>query len=138
MKYLRIPQDILIYFVLPKHHIRAGISVKGKVSVPVRKCLHKCQRCPDVFVRHQIGNVNSRRRHNLFQTVSENVLPHFADKRSLSFQFCQHGEHIARRTAGIRLVNRIPLSAGTVLRKVNQQFSKCSHVVFLHSPFPPI
>ena len=30
------------------------------------------------------------------------------------------GKHIAGRTAGIRLIDRVPLSAGAILRKIDQ------------------
>ena len=124
--------ELSIHLIRRKEHVRTGVSIEGKIPVPVLKGLYEGQRGSGILIHNQVGGVDSHLFQNGLQLQPEDVLPHLSDEGRGMAELIQHGQHVAGRAAGIRLKHGISLRAHSVVRKINQQFSKCYDIEFFH------
>ena len=68
--------------------------------------------------------------------MAEQIVPHLTHKGAAFAQFAQHGQHIAGRAAGAGLKEVIPLFAGSVFGKIDQQFAKGDYIILFHGFLP--
>ena len=97
------------YILRTKHDIRTRLPVKGEITIPVCKLLHKCKRCMHAVIHRQTAHVNSLRSGLLLQHFTEGILTDLADEGGLMAEPLQHGQYIAGCTARICLKGRISL-----------------------------
>ena len=100
---------LLLHLVFGQHHVRAGITVEGKIPVAIRIGVDKGKGGVDVFIHDQIPCVDSHLFHSGLQLVAEHIFSHFADESRLLAKAFQHGKNITGSAAGVGLHERIAL-----------------------------
>ena len=137
MKDPRIFQQRLVNLILPQHHIRTGIPVKGKVPVAAGIGMYQRERRVHLRIHVQIVGIDANLRDRRPQLLPKEILSDLSDKSSPVPQLRKHCQHVAGRTARVCLKQGISLPAYPVLRKIDQQFSQSHHIKSFHFTFPP-
>ena len=122
--------------LLSEHHIRTGLAIEGEIPVAVCKGLNKGQGGRNLFIHHKRVSVDSGFRNHILQELAKHIVSDFANESTGLAQLAQHGQHIAGCSAGAGFKEVIPLYAGSVLGKINQQFAKGDHIKLVHGYLP--
>ena len=135
MEYLCLFHQPGRQFLRRQHHVGAGGAVKGKVAVPVRQSVHKRQCGMNDGIGDKAAHVDPNGAQRVLQLAAKLVAAHLADKGCAFAEFCKHGQHVAGRSAGVRLKKGIALGAGPVFGEIDQKFTHGHNVKLLHGSF---
>ena len=133
MKNPAVGNKLLIHIILAQHYIRAGVSVKRKLTVTAGKRVNKSKGSVHYLVGHQTVGIYPDFLHGFFQLSAENIIADFADKGCLIAQPIQHSKNIAGRTAGGCFHNGVALGTCSVLGEIYQQFAKRANIKSAHN-----
>ena len=116
--------------------VSTRLAVEGEIPVAVGEGLDESQGGGDFVVHHQRVGVDSGIGNDLFQELAEHIVANLANESTGFAQLAEHSQHIAGRAAGAGLKEVIPLCAGPVLGKIDQQFAKGDYIILFHGFLP--
>ena len=90
MEDLRLLNQLFVDIFLCQHHVCAGISIEGKVPVPILKCMHKSKRRMDDRIGLQSSCVDPDAFHGLRQHPPEHIIANLADEGGLPAIILKH------------------------------------------------
>ena len=137
MKYFRIGYQPGVDFLGSEHHVSAGIAIKRKASVAVRRRVNKGKRCRHLVVHKQIVGIDSQTVHGVLEHVAERIIADLADKSGFSAELLKHGKHITGCSAGICFKKLILLRTHAVHGKIDKKLAKGGYIVIFHDLSSP-
>ncbi len=131
-----VRKQFLVHLLRLQHDVRTGLAVEAERPIPPGQGMDIGQRGMHAFIPQKALSFDAALGDGICQQVPEGVLPHLADKGGLVAQVLEHGQHVAGRSAGIHLQEKIPLGAETGLGEIDQKLAQSYDVIRFHGAPP--